>query len=130
MADQESTVFRELNNIIKSAREISEVEPSLGDLVSFFVSQAMGLYESTVRQEELNLRDIIQFVGRFTGRREKDLLSIAYPETIKVGSTDDDPISSIVHADDVDLENYKKTAETLIKKFREEVQESVGTSDG
>lgn len=130
MQDSERIVFRELNNIVKSARDISKVEPALGDFISFFINQAMKAYESMVRQEEFNVRDIIQFIGRAAGKSEKELLSISYPKTTIAKSADNDPISSAIHADNIDRLDYEKNAEALIKELRTEVHESIGTTDG
>lgn len=130
MQDSERIVFRELNNIVKSARDISKVEPILGDFISFFINQAMEAYESMVRQEMFNVRNIIQFIGRTTGKSEKELLSISYPKTTIAKSADNDPISSVIRTDNVDRLDYEKNAEVLIKELRTEAHESIGTTDG
>lgn len=127
--EQQEFVLNGLERIVATAKDISDSDQTLGEILLFFVSQTMDLYENLVKQEQYNVRNLVQFVGKLYGMQERDILNKAYNSKQTQIHADDAIVDAIAQGsgmEDADLENYKEATAKLVSEFKAEAREVLG----
>lgn len=131
MNDNEQLVLDKLNLIINTIKEISELEPSLGDVLISATKISMDLYESLAKEQLYLANDALAFLARVQGLDIADLLSKTYPKGNQSGLIEADEnltqfIMDSAAQYESDIENYRASVNDLIAEFKAVAKEARG----
>lgn len=131
MNDNEQLVLDKLNLIINTIKEISELEPSLGDVLISATKISMDLYESLAKGQLYLANDALAFLARVQGLDIADLLGKTYPKGNQGGLIEADEnltqfIMDSASQYESDIENYRASVNDLIAEFKAVAKEARG----
>lgn len=125
---QQERILNALEKIVATAKDISDDDQTLGEILLFFITQTMDLYEALVKQEQYNIKALVHFVSRLYDLPERTILTQSYGSGNQAPiKCDDALVDAIVkNSGEADLEGYRDATAKLVTEFKSEARAMMG----